>query len=550
MISITSTLRGCFGRRFRTLLGASPIARQRLIGSRWPNPASSTGLLPGRRTGRWPTVAVGLVALMLAGCAAGPDYVPPLMQSDAAFVRTPVVFPQAGSADPTQHAQSGAEIIDRWWTSFRSAQLDDTVSLAFAQSPTLDTARATLKAAQEAILAARGGLYPQLDLAASAERSRTRLGGGAAHAVSNLIAIGPTVSYDIDFFGGVRRQVEAQTALAEYQHDQLAATYLALTGNTVIQALTAASAREQLRAVDDIVAVDRRNLELVGIERQVGRAAQSDVLAARSQLAADLALAPPLEQQLAAADHALAILVGKTPAQWQAPQFDFDMLALPIDVPVMLPSAWLLARPDIRAAQAQLHAASAQIGVATARLYPNITLTASWAQVATSMGPLFESANGLWSVAAALTAPLFHGGALKAQQREAIDVFDAQLGVYRQTVLEAFGQVADTLRALEHDAQALAAEREAFDTAQASLRLVQESYRIGTATSFDILQAQRLYAQARLGYARAKGQRYVDTAQLFVAMGGAAQAWAERDSPGGKMSASGRTLTCPSERSC
>jgi len=491
-------------------------------------------MIPIVRTPYRPTVTpiCCLLGLVLAGCAVGPDYVPASAPTDTAFLRTPVMLPPAGPADPAQHVRLGAELTERWWTSFRSPQLDETVALAFDGNPTLDTARATLRQAQQAILTARGGLYPQVDLSASAQRNRARLGSGqGAHTVGNLLAIGPTVSFDSDLFGGVRRQVEVQTALAEYQYDQLAATYLVLIGNTVTQALTAAGAREQLRAVDDIVAVDQRNLDLVEIELKVGRGTRSDVLAARSQLAADRALAPPLRQQLDAAEHALAILVGKTPAQWQPPRFDFEVLALPTDPPVMLPSAWLLARPDIRAAQAQLHVASAEIGVATAHLYPSIALTASWTQAATAMGPLFESANGLWSVAAGLTAPLFHGGALKAQQRAAVEAFEAQLGVYRQTVLQAFGQVADTLRALEHDAQALAADREALDAALASLGLVQERYRVGTASAFDILQSQRLYAQARLGYAKTKAQRYIDTAQLFVAMGGASQEWAERDSP-------------------
>lgn len=484
---------------------------------------------------RFHSVTRRLAALLLpwavAGCAVGPDFVPPTTPRDAGFLPAPAVFPPAGTADVMQRPQSGAEVAERWWSAYDSPELDRTVVLALAGSPTLDTARATLAAAQQAILVARGGLYPQLDAAASAERSRASFGGAgrSAHFIGNLLTVGPTVSYDLDIFGGIRRQVEAQTALAEFQRDELAAAYLALTGNTVTQALTAASAREQMRAVDDIVAVDRHDVELVEIEHQIGRAARSDVLAARSQLAADLALAPPLAQQLNAADNALAILVGQTPAQWQPPRFDFDMVALPVDVPVMLPSTWLEARPDVRAALAQLHAASAAIGVATAQLYPHVTLSASWTQAASAMGPLFESANGLWAVAAQLTAPLYHGGALKARQRESIDSFDAQLGVYRQTVLQAFGQVADTLRALEHDAEALAAEREALDTAQASLELKQESYRVGTASLLDVLQAQRLYSQARLGYAKAKGQRYIDTTALFVAMGGGAQAWAQRD---------------------
>jgi len=339
-----------------------------------------------------------------------------------------------------------------------------------------------------------------------------------------LLSIGPTVSYGPDLFGRVRRQVEENTALADVQRFALAAAWLALTGNAVNEAIASASAREQMRAVQDIVAVDRRNVNLVEIEHSAGRAARTDVLAAQSQLAADLALLPPLKQQLSAAHDALAILAGKTPAEWAAPRFDFEMLVLPVYVPETLPSALVRARPDILAAEAQLHAASAAIGVATAELYPSITLSASWTQQAARMGELFDSANGLWSVAAGLTAPLFHGGALKAQRQAAVDAFDAQLGVYRQTVLAAFGQVADTLKALEHDAEELAAQRAALDSAQALLALSQEDYQVGTASMLDVLQAQRLYAQARLGYAKARGQRYLDTAQLFEATGGGWQA--------------------------
>ncbi|CAB3681198.1 efflux transporter outer membrane subunit [Trinickia soli] len=472
-------------------------------------------------------LAAALAAL--AGCAVGPDFARPSRPAVTDYVAQPAVLPTAGPTDVGQHLQWGANLDQHWWTAFHSSDLDDTVSRAIAGSPTLDTARATLAQAQQAILIARGGLYPQIDAGASAQRDRARgaRGGDAGLATTNLLTVGPTVSYTLDLFGGTRRAIEAQTATADYQRYQLAAAYLTLTGNTVTQALTAASAREQLRAVQDIIALDKRNVELVSIEREVGKAALSDVLAARSQLAADLALSPALAQQLSAADHALAVLVGQTPAQWQAPPFDFSMLTLPADIPIALPSVWLEQRPDIKAAEAQLHAASAAIGVATAQLYPHVTLSAAWTQAAASMGPLFQSSNGLWTVAAALTAPLFHGGALTAQKQAAVDAFDAQLGIYRQTVLQAFGQVADTLRALEHDADELAAQRAALDAAQTSLSLLQESYRVGTASLVDLLFAQRLFAQARLGYAKAKGQRYVDTAQWFAAMGGSAQAWVQ-----------------------
>ncbi|MEM5371263.1 efflux transporter outer membrane subunit [Paraburkholderia azotifigens] len=464
---------------------------------------------------------LGLLSIV-GGCAVGPDFSKPATSPEAGYRPAPVALPSAGPKDPRQHLQSGGEIVSQWWTLFRSDELDTMLSLAIAQSPTLDTARATLAQAQQAIIVARGGYFPLVDLEASAERGRVNIGApdSAGHATGTLFSVGPIVNYSLDLFGHVRRQVEENTAFADVQRYALAAAWLTLTGNAVNTAITSASAREQLRAVQDIIAADRRNVDLVEIERSVGKAARTDVLTAQSQLAADLALLPPLKQQLSAAHDALATIVGKTPAEWTAPRFDFDMLVLPVDVPVTLPSALVRARPDILAAEAQLHAASAAIGVATAELYPSITLSASWTQQAGSIGPLFEGANGLWNLAAGLTAPLFHGGALKAQQQAAVDAFDAQLGVYRQTVLAAFGQVADTLKALEHDAEELAAQRAALDSAEASLALSQESYKVGAASLLDVLQAQRLYAQGRLGYAKAKGQRYLDTAQLFEATGG------------------------------
>jgi NodT family efflux transporter outer membrane factor (OMF) lipoprotein len=223
----------------------------------------------------------------------------------------------------------------------------------------------------------------------------------------------------------------------------------------------------------------------------------------------------------------LSVLAGKAPSEWQPPDFDFSSLALPQDLPVRLPSQLVRERPDILAAEAGLHAASAAIGVATAGLYPDVSLSASWAQEAARMGSLFDSASGVWSVAAGLTAPLFHGGTLEAQRQATVDAFAAELGVYRQTVLQAFGQVADVLRALQHDALLLDAEETALAAAQASYDLAQQSYQAGQASFLQVLDAQRLLAQAQLGYAKAKSQRYLDTAQLFAAMGGGWQEWRE-----------------------
>lgn len=466
--------------------------------------------------------ALLVIPIVFGGCAVGPDFAKPATSAQAGYRAQPVTLPPAGPTDPQQLLQPGSVIIGQWWTLFHSHELDETLAFAVDNNPTLDTARATLAQAQQAIVVARAGYYPEADLAAGAQRERVSAGGFAnpAHATGTLFSIGPTVSYGPDLFGRERRQVEENTALADVDRYALAAAWLTLTGNAVNEAIASASAREQMRAVQDIIAVDQRNVELVEIERGAGKAARTDVLAAQSQLAADVALLPPLKQQLSAAHDALAILAGKTPAEWSAPRFDFDMLILPVDVPETLPSALVRARPDILAAEAQLHAASAAIGVATADLYPGVTLSASWTEQAARMGQLFDSTDGLWNLAAGLTAPLFHGGALRAQRQEAVDAFDAQLGTYRQTVLTAFGQVADTLKALQHDAEELAAQRTALDSAQASLALSQESYQVGAASLLDVLQAQRLYAQARLGYAKARGQRYLDTAQLFEATGG------------------------------
>ena len=223
------------------------------------------------------------------------------------------------------------------------------------------------------------------------------------------------------------------------------------------------------------------------------------------------------------------MLAGRLPAEWSPPDFTLDGLALPSELPVTVPSELIHGRPDILAAEAQLHAASAGIGVATAQLYPSLTISAAWTLTAVaSSGPL-AAPSILAGIAGSITQPLFHGGALRAQQRAAIDAYDAQRATYRQTVLLAFGQVADVLRALEHDAELLRAEDTAVTASEASLQLAQEAYAAGRGSLVQVLDAQRLYAQAVLGYARARGQRYLDTVLLFEAMGGATQQWLETD---------------------
>ncbi len=464
---------------------------------------------------------------VLAGCAVGPQFVRPAPPAVATYTPAGVAPELApGGGEPSQQLAIGQPLPAAWWQLFGSPALDGVVRQALADSPTLEAAQATLMQAQQAVLEARGGYYPQVDLAALAERQKGPafalglLPASQGLPVFSLYTLGPTVSFSPDVFGLTARRVEQQQALAATQGYQLVAAHLTSAGSAVTEALTLASLRLQIDAMIEIVADDENNLALIRRKLAAGRAPRTDVLAADTQLANDRTLLPALGQQRAAAEDALAVLVGKSPAEWTPPAFDLADFSLPAQLPLSLPSALVRQRPDILAAESRLHARSAEIGIATGQMYPNIQLSASIGAAALQSGALFDSSSSVWTLAAGLTAPVFHGGALKAQRQQAIEAFRASLATYRQTVLEAFGQVADTLRALGHDAALLDAEHQALDAADAALQLQRFSYAAGKSGVLRLLDAQRSFQQARLGYARAIAQRYVDSAQLLVALGG------------------------------
>jgi NodT family efflux transporter outer membrane factor (OMF) lipoprotein len=376
---------------------------------------------------------------------------------------------------------------------------------------TLAAARATLAAARENVLAARGGYWPQVDASASAERFRR---------TPNLYTVGATASYAPDVFGATARSVEEQEALAEQQRYELAAAYLSLTGNVVTEAITIASLRGQLEASEEVVADDTRNLELVRFKYEAGKAPLTDVLTAETQLALDRTALPGLRQQLAAARDALSVLTGRAPAAWTPPDFDLKDFTLPQELPLSLPSELARQRPDILAAEALLHADSAAVGIATARLYPNITLSATGGQQSLDSSSLFHGVNTFWTLAASLAQPIFHGGTLRAQRRAAIELYQASLATYEQTVLQGLQQVADVLQALAHDAELLDAQRQLLESASHALTLQRESYAAGKSDLLQLIVAERAYQQARLGMVTAQARRLQDTAQLFVALGG------------------------------
>jgi NodT family efflux transporter outer membrane factor (OMF) lipoprotein len=458
---------------------------------------------------------------LLAGCAVGPDFTRPPAPVVGAYTSSPSPETLApGPGEPNQRLVVGQEISAEWWELFRSPELTATIDQALAGNQTLAAARATLAQAQEGLAQARAAFYPQVTATGRAERQKTGASGVGGGSPVNVFSLGPTVSYAPDVFGGTRRQVEEAAALAESQDRQLAAAYLTLTGNVASQAIGIAGTRLEIAAVQEIIADDERNLDLVRAKFDAGKAAQTDVLTAEATLMNDRVLLPPLLQQVSIARDALSVLLGRFPAEWTPPDFDLARITLPGELPVTLPSDLVHQRPDILEAEANLHAASAAIGVATAQMYPSIVLSASAGLEAVMTSGLSEGVKEMWSLASAVSAPIFEGGALVAQRRGAVDAYRSSLAVYRQTVLEAFGQVADTLQALAHDAELVAAARRALDVADASLALQRESYEAGKSNVLLLLDSQRLDQQARLAYARAETERYEDTSQLFVAMGG------------------------------
>jgi NodT family efflux transporter outer membrane factor (OMF) lipoprotein len=459
-------------------------------------------------------------ALLMAGCAVGPNFARPSPPSIRVY-DTPESTPaEAATPGLAEREAAATDVPGQWWELFKSPSLDEVLRLAIANSPTLDSARNTLAAAREAIIVARAGYLPQIGATAGARRSGGSVPGTPSTSPS-IYSLGLTASYSFNALGGAtRRLVEEEQGLAEMERYELAAAYLTLTGGVITQAVTIASSRLQIGTTLDVLASDQKNLDLTMRMFQVGTAARTDVLTAESQLASDQTSLPSLRQQLSVARHALAILVGKAPGEWSAPDFDIKNFPVPTDIPVTLPSVLVRQRPDILASEAQLHADSAAIGVALAQEFPSITLSGTLTRESLAAAGLFHDFDKLWSVGGALAQPIFQGGSLLAQTRAARDTFAAQAASYRGVVLQAFDQVADNLRALEHDADRVTAFHRALRIASDSLALQRKSYAAGKTTVLQLIDAERSYSQAVLGNAAAEAEQLEDTVSLFVALGG------------------------------
>ena len=478
--------------------------------------------------------------LILAGCAVGPNFHAPTAPAVDAY-RKDALPPATASANvPTGDAQRflEADVPERWWTQFASDELNRRVEQALAHSPSVASAQAALRQAQENANAARGALFPSVDAKAGVTRgnvnqfngSPTGSGGNptvpGGNSTFTLYNAGVNVGYTLDLFGGVRRNVEAQSALADQQRFQLEGTYLSLAANVATASFREASLREQIHATEQIIDDYQTELDLVRKQNEIGAKSMADVLVLGTQVATAQATLPPLRQALAQTQTQLAVYLGQFPSTADLAAVNLDALTLPHDIPVTLPSMLTRQRPDIRAAEAQLHSATAEVGVATANLFPQITLSGNLGSVALHAGDLFGGGTKAWGLGANLLAPLFHGGTLRAQERAAEAGLDKAAADYQSTVLTAFQNVADTLRALELDADGLQAQAVAEQSASSSLELVRFQYRNGAASYLQVLDATRQYQQARIALIQARAARLADTAALYAALGGG---WREDD---------------------
>jgi NodT family efflux transporter outer membrane factor (OMF) lipoprotein len=451
-------------------------------------------------------------AALLSACMVGPNFERPAAPASQHYdVQAEQNLGGTHTTTGAAHVDFGKRVDGDWWSALGSAKLDEVMHKAIVGNLDLEAADATIAQANEAVAAAAGGLSPQVGFGAQGGRQRASNGSGVA--TSNFYAVGPQVSFDFDLFGGTKRLIEERTALAEFERHRFDAAYLTVTGDVASEAIVFASARAQIEAVQVLIADDQKNLELVRTAHQYGSTTQVDIALATTQLAQDETLLPPLAQQRDVARHALSILVGKGPADWVTPDFDLSDFALPENAPVSLPSELARDRPDILEAEAQLHASSAAIGVATADMYPHLQLSASLAQAGPGIGTL-------WGLAAGLTGPIFDGGTRKANRRGSIDGYKASLAGYQQTVIKSLGQVADVLQAINHDSEEYAAQEHALSAAEASLRLNRQGFQVGEIGVLQVLDAERGYQRALIGQIQAKTARHLDTIQLSIALGG------------------------------
>jgi len=455
-----------------------------------------------------------LLLTLLAGCAVGPNFERPAPPDVTGFIATGLPV----------NAVEGLDIPGEWWTLFHSQPLNDLIARSFEANPNLKAAQAALAVARANVLAQRGAYFPSVDANGSASRSKTSQDLSPVTNTSDLyfeLYTGQLlVSFTPDVFGLNRRTVESLQAQAEQQRFALAATYITLSSNVAAAAIQEASLRAQIAATHEIIMINSKMLEVLRTQFAKGYANRLDVAAQESQLAQVEASLPPLLKQLGQARDQLAVLSGQFPSEELVEEFELSSLQLPEDLPMSVPAKLVEQRPDVRQAEENLHSASALVGVAVANRLPNITLTADLGTAAVTTAALFGAGTEFWTLAASVTQPIFHGGALYYRERAARAALEQSLQQYRSAVLIAFQNVADTLHALREDANAVKAATAAKDAASVTLELAQKQFQSGYANYLSLLSAEQTYRQALINLVQAQANRYLDTAALFQALGG------------------------------
>jgi NodT family efflux transporter outer membrane factor (OMF) lipoprotein len=487
-----------------------------------------SGLAAGRPVGPALRAALVLACSINAGCAVGPDFKKPAAPDAGEYTAHPpatTVGTEGVSGGEAQRFVKGSDIAGDWWTLFHSKPLNDLIEQSLANNADLKAAQAALSVARENTLAGHGVFYPSVSASFSASRVKDPSGSLAPvpsnnASLYNLYTPQVSISYAPDLFGLNRRTLESLQAQQQAVRFQMIAAQITLSTNVVVAVVQEASLQAQIDATRELVGINTHMVEVLRYQLAKGYAGRLDLAAQEAQLAQVKATLPPLLKQLAQQQHLVAVLGGRFPNQAPAEKFELGSLRLPQELPISIPSDLVAQRPDILQAEANMHAASAQIGVATANRLPNIALTANVGSTALAMSQVFRSGTGFWNLGAAITAPVFQGGTLLHQERAAKAAYVEAAEQYRSTVLAAFQNVADTLVALEQDAEGLKTAAAAADAAKITLDLSQRQWQSGYAGYLALLSAEQAYQQARISLVQAQANRFADTAALFQALGG------------------------------
>lgn len=497
-------------------------------------------------------VSILVMSTLLSACMVGPDFKTPQAPNVDRFNALPLPAKTANTpanrnAGKSQVYIYGRDIPADWWKIFHSEEINELVDTAMVNSPNIQAAQAALRQAQETLNQQIGNLLiPAFDANIAGQRQRfagSTFGNGVPSSLFNLFNASAQVTYNLDFFGASRREIESLRAQVDYQQFQLLATYLTLTANIVTTAVTIAAYEMQIQATKALINSEQGQLDILQKQYRVGGIARTNVLSQQTQVNLTRAILPPLQKSLSQSRHALATLIGVYP-DTPMPSIHLNKLYLPKNLPVSLPSQLVRQRPDVRASEALLHAASAQVGVATANLFPSFSINGNYGWTASIASSLFQPLNKTWLMAGQIAQPIFHGGALFSARKAAIAAFDQAAAQYKQTLLTAFQNTADALRALETDARTFKAAKAAEVDAYQYYKITRSQYRDGGVSYLELLTAEQQYQQALINSIQSQALRYADTAALYQALGGG---WWNRKNiqcPD-KINPVNASLTCP-----